>query len=80
MLGLQVLHENGVPYENIVFANIIASPEGIDAFTKKCDHTISALHPFSFHSFTPSLLHSFTPSLLHPFTPSLTHVRTTQVP
>ncbi|EGD73718.1 uracil phosphoribosyltransferase [Salpingoeca rosetta] len=35
MKAIEVLHSHGVPLANIVFCNIIASPEGIDTLTKR---------------------------------------------
>jgi uracil phosphoribosyltransferase len=34
-MAVEVLMSRGVPEENIIFLNLIASPEGIDPFAKK---------------------------------------------
>lgn len=35
-MAVRVLRERGVPLERILFVNLLASPEGIQAFEKEC--------------------------------------------
>eukprot|EP01147_Barroeca_monosierra_P005396 gene5396-8876_t len=35
MKAIEVLHERGVPFENIIFCNIMSSPEGLEILSKR---------------------------------------------